>query len=569
MDKILKKLSLLWEDSRPFKKRLLTAFLANLFLAFTLIVYTPSEMFLNSLSDFSFSFGSAVGVLAVFAIIYLIVSVGITSLLRGKVFDAVVSAVFAFTLCCYIQGNFLNGSLSILNGEAVDWTLQTKTAVLGLILWAVIFSVPFILRYFSRGVWENVIRFASFLHIIMQAVALVTLLVSTDFSAETSTKYLSKEDLYSVSDKNNVIVLLTDYFDNDYLDMMLDDDPDAFEELRGFTRYTNFTSVYKQTMPTIPYLFTASDWRLQTSAFGFAHAAFEESIFLDEVAETGAKIDLYSKTGYLSEKGISYAYNCTEDTPQISYTGLIKSMMNYVMYRDLPVALKAPFWFYTDDISNASVKKNEDSDDSNSYMIDDVAFYDGLKKNGVTVSEYEYASNFKFIHLMGGHSPYVMNENGEASNDATALAQYKGCFKIIYEYLDDLKASGAYDNSTIIIMSDHGVVYVQDELTVAPTPILFIKPAGADADSELKYSAAPVSQADFHATVLKALGADESVYSEYGRTFFDTSEDEDRERYFYFRVAYDGSPVEKILEYVIDGDANDIANWHLTGNTWE
>ena len=56
-------------------------------------------------------------------------------------------------------------------------------------------------------------------------------------------------------------------------------------------------------------------------------------------------------------------------------------------------------------------------------------------------------------HLNGAHSPYVMDENAQAvpSDSIGVDSQIRGIFKIIKEYMDELKAKGIYDSSTIII----------------------------------------------------------------------------------------------------------------------
>ena len=70
----------------------------------------------------------------------------------------------------------------------------------------------------------------------------------------------------------------------------------------------------------------------------------------------------------------------------------------------------------------------------------------------------------------------------------------------------------------------------------------------------MRISNAPVSQAELIPTILEAVGADGS---DYGRTFEDISENEERERmyvdvYSYFTV-----------QYMINGDAADLESWDI------
>ena len=55
-----------------------------------------------------------------------------------------------------------------------------------------------------------------------------------------------------------------------------------------------------------------------------------------------------------------------------------------------------------------------------------------------------------------------------------------------------------------------------------------------------------------------------------GKTFKDFTEGEARDRFYDF-IAYHNHLAGEIAvrEYLIDGDAEDIANYHLTGNWWD
>ena len=559
------KLKRMWHDDRPFGMRLAIVLGVNIFLAFSLVFFTPCETFLSNPGDFSFGFSALALTMGGAALVYIVIASAVMLLLRGLVFDAVTSALFAFGIGAYVQGNFMNTSVSILNGDAIDWSLLTGDAAIGLAVWGIIFVIPFAVRYFSKEVWNKVMIFVSAFFVVIQATALVSLLITADKGVMLGDRYLSGDGIYNVGDENNVIVLLVDYFDNKYADSMIAEDADVFSELTGFTRFTNCSSMYKQTMPSIPYILTAEKWYRETPYSTFSVPAFEKSTFLDRVAESGASIDLYTNGGFLGRKGIGYASNSVLEHPEINRVGLVKSMLNSVLYRVMPLAMKSLFWYYTDTINNAVLTPTDDSAENPAFVIDDAATYKGLCENGVSYYEDGRDTTFKFIHFMGGHGPYVLDENAQYSDNTTAMKQYRGCFKVVSEYLAGLKKIGAYDKSTIIIMADHGVVYVADELSEAPSPVLFVKPAGADSNAPMTESAAPVSQSEFHATVLEALGMDGS---DYGCTFFDIDENAQRTRNFYFRVAYDGSDEESLLEYEINGNVRDIANWKLTGNKW-
>lgn len=557
------KFKYLTKDGRPLKKRIPISAAVHLFSLFTIVFNTPVEVYLTNITDFDFSFTSLLLVMGTATVVLTALGTALSLILKGRLFNYYVTLVFSLSLCGYIQGNFLNKSVPSLDGNAVAWHDMTALALINLVIWAVCFIIPFIVHFISRDFWKKAVIFLSCALVFMQVISLGMIAATTDFSKYSVEGYYSKDNLYEVSDDGDTIVLILDYFDNEYMDLLLEEEPDILNEWTGFTRFANCTGMYKQTMPSIAYLLTATEWKCQTSAWDFSPTAFESSDFLGRIDRAGHEINLYVSGTANSSVAYSLADNYSNATPSINPLGMLKSMLTHTLYRNMPIIAKSVFWHYTDDISNASVKTGTTLK-SSPYVINDPSFFSGLKDNGLTASENGRA--FRFVHMRGAHSPYEMDENGIATGDTDAVRQRKGSVFVVSQYLRRMKENGTYDKSTIIIMADHGAVEIADEMSRAALPILFVKPANADSSSAFTTSYAPVSQKDFHATVLWALG--DKNYSDYGRTFFEIPEDEDRVRNFYFRIAYDGSPDESLIEYEINGDARDFSNWKLTENRW-
>ena len=132
-----------------------------------------------------------------------------------------------------------------------------------------------------------------------------------------------------------------------------------------------------------------------------------------------------------------------------------------------------------------------------------------------------------------------------------------------------MREMGVYENSTVIITTDHGSSGSGEVLDMphkTAVPILFVKPAGVSGE-ELKVSDAPVSHTEFIPTILYGFSLD---YKDYGRTIYDIDETEDRERYYYYSALYthEGGEVE-LREYKVDGDARNEENYHYTGKKWD
>ena len=129
--------------------------------------------------------------------------------------------------------------------------------------------------------------------------------------------------------------------------------------------------------------------------------------------------------------------------------------------------------------------------------------------------------------------------------------------KIVYEYLDQLRALGLYESSTIIVMADHGIPEDED-LTLPVLSALFVKPAGSYG-TPLAINMAQVSHSQFPGMILESLLGDSMGYAP---GFFATQEGEDIVREY----------THKRYRYEIRGDGRDFGNWHGLGEysgQWE
>ena len=152
-----------------------------------------------------------------------------------------------------------------------------------------------------------------------------------------------------------------------------------------------------------------------------------------------------------------------------------------------------------------------------------------------------------------------VEDNIWATHDGNQISQSRGALKIVYEYIQNMKKLGIYDDATIIITADHGQnLHIGeksinlDDCELTSNPILYVKLPNEHND-KVKYSNAPVSHTEFAATVINAVGGNADLY---GRMFNQISEDESRERVFIFN----GDIYQK---YLISGDVNDISFWKL------
>ena len=243
------------------------------------------------------------------------------------------------------------------------------------------------------------------------------------------------------------------------------------------------------------------------------------------------------------------------------------------MYRDLPWAFKPYFWFYTDEVNNGMTKQVESADSgeqqqSTLYTMNDGAYFNKLKSTRLAATDEGEAGAFRFIHLLGGHYPFNLDENGNdiGTDNSDAIRQIRGSIKILDEYIQQLKDLGVYDNTTILVTSDHGDWGIYDEWDWPSNAIMFLKPAqSAELDAQpMKTVSTPVAHVNVQPTIIQAVGGDSSKY---GETLEQVPND-NRTRKFYCTTS-DGKNDVSIVEYEIDGWATDFNNWHKTGVVWD
>ena len=103
----------------------------------------------------------------------------------------------------------------------------------------------------------------------------------------------------------------------------------------------------------------------------------------------------------------------------------------------------------------------------------------------------------------------LMDENAQAvpSDSIGVDSQIRGIFKIIKEYMDELKAKGIYDSSTIIITADHGGIDLYSN------PAILVKERNANHD-EMVVSDSKITFTNVNNTIASSTLKDSSAYGE-------------------------------------------------------
>lgn len=547
---------------RDFKKlgiSLLVVFL----LMFMLFIFGPAEIYFANVTEFEFLYGEFAGVLILTAVIVTVVASLIIFLLPDKLSRVLISLFCGIALLSYVQTMFLNGELDLLGVSPEGYVANVASASVNLGIWLLVMCGIIVLAFVKLEIWKKLVGFVSAFLIAIQLVALVTLVATAGeeaYKRPTENWHISGMDQYTVSAKENVIVLILDYFSNTYIEKMEAIYPGATDFLHDFTYYSNTDCVYFGTFPSVPHMLTGQKVDMDVSINEWCSDIWdneETNRFYTELQEAGYITNVYTPdknilcgmndAQILSGK-IHNVINSAQEV-EVLYDKVQNTMTKMSAYRMLPEFFKP--YVYT------NIDEYEDVVQQKTYKLNhnNYEFYQGLLEEGLTLDE---EHNYYIVqHLMGPHL-WTTDEKGYYKEDSTIEETSKGCMVIVEEYLNQLKELGVYDNSTIIITADHGEGYASQVLFYIKKPY--------ETHDESPVTNAPISFYEFMPTIASAAGLDASSY---GETIDAYKANEQRERTYWIRWMEENYPIVPCYHGMKEGSSNVHRGYIYTGELQE
>lgn len=557
----------LFEEHRPFKQRLLMAVLLAGALSITYFICCPLDLFIANRQYIPYHVSIPAPFIVGSGLVAFAVMAGVMLVTRGRLFDCLASFFFGGLIMLYVQGSFLNLNLGLLTGDAIDWSRYTTWAVVDTVICLVIVAMPFGLHALSKKAWRSTLLYVSALMIVVQLISLLNTVISTDVLSNKNSltadgpMILSDKGVFDVSRSENIIVILLDKTDAKLADQIIADDPDFFKgRFDGFTNFTNYNSFTMGTFPSVCNLLTGARYDYTTPQAEFLDTSYERATFLKDLNNAGWSNYVYTDQWYCYQD----AAPLKNDVKNVVATRIaveefmaLKKVWKLTAFRYFPHILKAPFWVMTEEFNDGV---SYDSEDGQPWIGDeesDHRFYNTLLSQGLEYSVSPDEKRFTFIHLKGSHTPFTFDRNMQkvSSDQSSELLQARAAYTMTFEYLDQLKEMGLYEDATIIVTADHGNEFIVFD--PPPTVSLYVKPAGSS-ETPMTYNNAPVTFDNFRATVMQASGAD---YSNYGPTYFEVSEDAVVTRPYTTCYTLLDKPEQWVFEYEITGDVKDFNNW--------
>lgn len=472
------------------------------------------------------------------------------------------SCIWLFSIAGYIQTMFLNKNLDQIGATTDGYIPTTQTLIKNGVIWSAIFIIGIVLILISKQNWRKLICLVSFILVATQAVAYSTLFLSSDEEAFTYTEtelVLSGEGQYTVSSKENVIVFILDTVSNYLYEEAVKSYPEMADILSDFTYYNNTDCNYYGTFPSVTHIVTGYDFSSEqyTNDWLF-HAWNNEATvqFYDNIHHAGYLANIYAIEPVLftGSHSLSLIENCIDNLTilsqrrEINYPLLYKTLLQMSCYRFMPDYFKP--YFDVPNTQYASIVTYPD----NTIHYTNPDFYADLQKKGLSLDEEN--NRLIFYHLNGIHE--LINDKNclPAKEDSNSYSDtIKGIWVMLDEYLNQLKANHAYDNTTIIITSDHGSQYYGQS-------IFFLKKAN-ETHTTMQVTNAPISLDELLPTISLFITGD---YEYLGKSIYDFSEEEARERTLYMRALDNAYPSVKRYDGASNMGSNVYRLYTYTGN---
>ena len=166
------------------KKKIITSALATFLFFFMWLLFGPSEVFFANKAEFPFIYQEFVGGMTAFMFAFTVIIALIISVLPDKGHRIATSLLFGIDIAGYIQVMFMNKGLDLLGLNPEGYKAETSKIVINTAIWAVIIGLVIFLAIKKKDIWEKVVTYLSAFLILIQLVALASLI------------FTAKEDAY-------------------------------------------------------------------------------------------------------------------------------------------------------------------------------------------------------------------------------------------------------------------------------------------------------------------------------------------------------------------------------------
>ena len=545
-----------------------------------LCLFGPYTMFSGNEAEFSAPFWALVRPLLWAGAGLVLVLIAIGLLVPSKLFRSYLALLFGLGVVIWIQGNFLIADYGAFTGAAIDWSLESWRNPYEIALWI---AVPLLAVAATKRV-VRIAPFASGVLVALQGAALITSVVRAD-SSTTARWQGPSESMFELSRTRNVIHIVLDAFQADVFgEILAEERPVLDRSLSGAVFFANHSGAFPTTIASMPAMLTGKVYRNDRPLQRYMRDVLKEGSIFKSLRASGYRVDAATGMYHGSESATNYV---RLQRPYVSYDEYVQftawQLADLSLFRHAPHILR-PF-----------IHNNESWRLQAIFGPGDTSTRQHHSVNGAVVLE-EFARNVrpatdepvhKYIHVGIPHRPVVVNGNCEfigvvRATRAAYKEQARCAVRRVAQILDRLKDVGVYDNTFVVISSDHGIgspppQFVNNRQSpmgevarIAGNAMALFVVKPLNSNGPVRISRAPTTITDIPATILDGVGAAQTLPGEPALklsedaprvrpwAFYDWERDDWGQNYF---------PTLDIIE--ISGPVLDGKNWVLIDTLYE
>ena len=455
---------------KEFIKKNKEILLLSLAISFMVFIHEQINIYSSNIDDIWFDLYQLLPLILVeFIVVFL--AIGIVLYLikkyKKKLYKIIYLIIFSLFVSLYIEGNFLTKFLPSLEGNRIIWSDYTLMMVVSLLVWILpLVIVFFLLKKYKYKKIKKISIYTTSLIVLMLFVSLISMGFRKNVFDEKGNTVTTKVNIENVSRNKNFIVIMLDTMNGYDFDKALKEtgNPNMFDD---FTYYSDAMSLYPFTKYSVPHMLIGEKFLNQYSYQEYINKGLDNSKLLDRLEKENYTLNLYMQ--HLVYTGNYSKIDNITPGSRLRKIKFVKEQAKITMYKFLPYVLKRFSHIESFSMDNC----NETPAGLERFFWGTQNNYERLKDVNLNLIDQNY---FGFYHFEGGHVPFDLDKdfNYYEKEDATELGKETAALKLTGRYLEKLKASNAYDNSIIIILSDHGY-NEEGDLIKRGLPLLLIK----------------------------------------------------------------------------------------------
>jgi hypothetical protein len=360
------------------------------------------------------------------------------------------SAFCAVGLIAWIQGNFLVGRMTALNGQQAPVDFASGYPALTML--AAVAAGVVIALGVSRAPRAALVALA-LLTTGLYAATIVAL--ATSPVQRRAHRVATATSVFRFSSRENVLVVLLDGLESGVARHVFQQFPAIARAFDGFRLYPDTAGVAPTTFLSIPAIHSGAIYSPALAPAKYFVDAIQRQSFMNRFADAGFDTVLLNPVEDVCPARVG---TCTAASQVLRSAGA-RLRHDSLQLLDLSLFRASPAWLKRR-IYNDGEWLTAGRMDVPYEIARVVEGNELIEQLSLRLSVDDGAPAFKFVHSMSTHTPYVLNDDCRtfARTSLDHLMPQARCGLLaVASLLDRLKDAGAYDNTLIVVMADHGI----------------------------------------------------------------------------------------------------------------